>query len=152
MWTFAVLTAAVAALWTISGWWDVGWTHTGARRTWSIIAARGMLAFVVSPRTAADGEQRVDGLGEGFWTTRLTIDAAPNWYWTPIADTGNRPPQWRLALPLWWFVAAGSLLAATLRYRSYQRRRPPGHCQACGYSLAGVAAGNCPECGAGPAT
>lgn len=27
-------------------------------------------------------------------------------------------------------------------------RHPPGHCQKCGYNMAGSASGRCPECGA----
>lgn len=57
------------------------------------------------------------------------------------APTAWAPNAW---IPAWMLVAPLAFAAVVARP---WRRPAPGSCQACGYSLVGVPAGRCPECG-----
>lgn len=75
-------------------------------------------------------------------------------------DTDSYPLEWWihwgvwangrvLATPLWPLVLA-SLVVTVVAWRrdaEHRRRALVGRCAACGYDLAGIAAGPCPECG-----
>ena len=63
-----------------------------------------------------------------------------------------------LVLPCWLLFVASAIPNLIVRYRVASaipnlivwyrdRRRPPGHCQSCGYDLTGNESGVCPECG-----
>jgi hypothetical protein len=58
----------------------------------------------------------------------------------------NNPAGKQLVAPLWLPVALLTPLTIFLDRRD-RRRRPPGHCQSCGYNLTGNTSGICPECG-----
>jgi len=49
-------------------------------------------------------------------------------------------------IPLWVPFCIVLLPTAAAWVRDW-RRRPPGHCPACGYDLTGNVSGRCPECG-----
>ncbi len=55
---------------------------------------------------------------------------------------------WHFSIPFWLPFLVVALPIAYLFRRD--RRHPRGHCQACGYDLAGNVSGVCPECGATP--
>jgi hypothetical protein len=50
----------------------------------------------------------------------------------------------RCLVPFWTLLAAAGVPTALLWW--LDRRNPPGHCQKCGYELAGNVSGICPEC------
>lgn len=55
--------------------------------------------------------------------------------------------SWReVVIPLWAPLMLVGLPTLWMLW-SRRRRRPPGHCVACGYDLTGNVSGRCPECG-----
>lgn len=79
----------------------------------------------------------------------------PKW-WRPVATkagmtigNGTAPPMAftlrALFVPLWWLA----IFCGGASYLCHRLARSPeaGHCKACGYNLAGVRDGKCPECG-----
>ena len=76
------------------------------------------------------------------------------------AGPHNTPMQWRpsafrrgawsgVVIPLWMILLPLSAGAGLLWYldRPSLARNRPGHCRRCGYDLAGLRGGDCPECG-----
>jgi hypothetical protein len=70
--------------------------------------------------------------------------SGPIWWWFSYEMRSPNSPE--VGVPLWAPLLSAALPTAYAWYRC--RRRPPGHCPKCGYDLAGIAAGVCPECGA----
>ena len=66
---------------------------------------------------------------------------APAWYMPPVFQPGY------IKLPL-VYPAALLLLGSVWLFRSNRATHPTGHCADCGYNLAGLGSGTCPECGA----
>jgi hypothetical protein len=56
-----------------------------------------------------------------------------------------RPGLWAVIVPLW--IPPLILGISTFFLWRRRLRRPPGHCQSCGYNLMGNVSGVCPECG-----
>ncbi|NLE96307.1 MAG: hypothetical protein GX600_11645 [Dehalococcoidia bacterium] len=71
--------------------------------------------------------------------------------WT--LDLQESPKMFIVQMPIWpllltcMLLPAISLLCVTVRRL---RRKPPGHCENCGYNLTGNVSGICPECGEKP--
>lgn len=64
----------------------------------------------------------------------------------PQAWTGNPGPLKSLiAMPLW--IPLLPIIVVTVILCRLDRRHPKGHCQACGYNVAGADHDQCPECG-----
>ena len=71
-------------------------------------------------------------------------DPAPaiRWYWPKCYYSS--PTSMGIELPLW----IPMLVVGVPTVLSWHRSRPvPGHCQKCGYNLAGLPEPRCPECG-----
>ena len=50
-------------------------------------------------------------------------------------------------VPLWFLFLLIALPTGWLFWSDHKRKKP-GHCPSCGYSLTGNTSGTCPECGA----
>jgi hypothetical protein len=68
---------------------------------------------------------------------------AGKWRWWP--DYFRSATAWGAAVPLWPLFLLSILCSAWL-WR-LDRKPKPGHCPRCGYDLAGIPSGACPECG-----
>ncbi|MFG0299280.1 MAG: hypothetical protein ACF8K1_06750 [Phycisphaerales bacterium JB047] len=67
----------------------------------------------------------------------------PSWrWWFSIAQT---PQSSQMLIPLW----APALVLLVLGWWARPKRLGKGQCMMCGYSLAGIAGEDCPECGPG---
>ena len=62
---------------------------------------------------------------------------------------GYLDPFFPIAVVVGWFYAGAIAGVVGIPFRLARKRRPPGHCQACGYNLTGNMSGTCPECGKG---
>jgi hypothetical protein len=140
MWASAAFGLLTGGVWTVSGWYDVGY------------------AYAPNPGFVVAGADR--GGGYIAWGSDPNIvrrlPANPGWHARP------HPARWAggwefrmdpglsgVAVPLWAPVLA-ALAVAGLCF-SLSRRPIPGLCPRCGYDRSGVPAGVCPECGAAPA-
>ena len=55
--------------------------------------------------------------------------------------------SYKLSIPLWVPLLAVCVPTGWLFWSDHKRKKP-GHCPSCGYSLTGNTSGTCPECGA----
>ena len=132
---FSMLSAiAIAALWAAAPIVALELRRdTGTARLQCIIANGGICIY------------RFTGLTTGLHGTSLRVVFPHNgsyrvWWFR----AGSRRGQWGLYIPMW--AVAGTFLAVAAL--AYKRPPPAGHCGRCGYSLRGLTARRCPECGA----
>lgn len=116
-----VLSGVIAMLFTFSVWYTFGYLG----RTGGVLVTSGVLAITadsVSPHG---------------------IQLSANTSHAPYSLPTTSGPF--VTIPLWLPFLAVSVASAIAWQRS--RRKPPGHCQKCGYDLTGNVTGVCPECG-----
>lgn len=132
---------AIAAAWLVSGWSAFGWERVDASgRRVSIFVQGGSVVWQSSwgfkgPATSPIGSidaERTGWQGWELWYGRRSING-----FGIVSDL--------VRVPLWMPVVLTGVPAAALWWRG--RGPKPGHCR-CGYDLAGIAEGVCPECGA----
>lgn len=70
------------------------------------------------------------------------------WDWSTWITWGRLGPSWWITVPIWIPLVAAAGVTARAWRRHRRARRGPGACLACGYDLAGLTGGVCPECGA----
>lgn len=81
----------------------------------------------------------------------LVFDSSIELPWDPkptkpvVWRTPSASAEWEAALPLWSIILIGAAMSAYAWRRC--RLLPPGQCPACGYDLAEIGQGVCPECG-----
>jgi hypothetical protein len=138
-WAGVVVCAVIAAAWVVSLWRYFGYKHVlSSEYSCHVIAGRLFLGYWQSVRLPSQWEFRAHDLQIQWWAEWGRAFGAGTGLWS----------RW-FALPLWMPFVAVALPTAWVFWRD--RRLRPGHC-ACGYDLAGLAAGApCPECGAAPA-
>jgi predicted RNA-binding Zn-ribbon protein involved in translation (DUF1610 family) len=120
------------------------------------------VAWLLSPRWAfaCHSKRSMVGFGQGVVFVmrgdypapkRGMLDIRPmrmlvkrwGWRWPVLSVDG--PSRWKVVIPLWIPFVLLAVPTAILLWRD--RRLPPGHCNTCGYNLAGNVSGICPECG-----
>ena len=142
-WGGAMLTVLIAGVWVFSAFRGVVWKriYSDFSATWAMIG-RG-----------AVGYERV---------TLAAIEVAPSSSVTLTSSTWEvwpiSPPQWSAYMlprigqwgfvcPLWLPFLLIALPTGWLFWSDHKRKKP-GLCPSCGYSLTGNTSGACPECGA----
>lgn len=140
MWFGLGLTFLIVALWTVGLRW--AWERydgRGGYRFWWLGVDAGRAGIGISDWDGFNSPAEVE------WV--LTRRGGPmRWWFEAERFSGSR----LLWVPLWapfLLIAPPTALAV---WREWPRRRRPGACTSCGYSLAGLEAGSrCPECGTG---
>jgi hypothetical protein len=107
----------------------LAWTVTVRQPRWAVGLAQGCLWFEVTPRAAV-----ISGVFGG------TGQSAQRWLPWVLSFSKS---EWQIGVPLW---IPGLLFAVS--WLLLRKRRVPGTCRKCGYSLLGNTSGVCPECGA----
>jgi hypothetical protein len=140
----------LAAAWAVNGWW---WTdrinmYSKAapaatlmiHRFWFHGGALG-IQYQPVPEGFTPGQRIVRG--------KSSLSGTPTWSWPRPKvrfSWGQPSPSYIDAvLPLWTLVLLIAAPTGVLWWRD--RRHPEGDCPSCGYDLAGIATGVCPECG-----
>jgi hypothetical protein len=136
----ALVWLGLCGLFGLSVAYDVLWFSPSGRLVLS--AAQGQISVIYD-----DGSIPGTVKGPGTWMrpTMLTPLTRPLRWWFDLYLSRTR---FDLGVPLWFPVMLTVLGTTFFGHRSW--RRPPGHCPKCGYDLAGIAAGVCPERGAQP--
>jgi hypothetical protein len=77
------------------------------------------------------------------WTSHPIVSLKPYW---PAPEMNW---DWLVSIPLWIPAAASALFLTPVVIVGHRKRRRTrsGTCLTCGYSLAGIVADRCPECG-----
>lgn len=153
-----MLGVLVAGAWVASGWWVIGLTyHRPGSAGGSLGGSTHNVLYVYTlDGVVIFGTQSSSPNPSGFSITpRLEKAGWSLWHWSwggGGGPGGGSPRSFDCTAPLWpvpvvlW--GAGALLLRSGRLA--RRRALTGMCAACGYSLAGLAAGApCPECGRG---
>jgi hypothetical protein len=73
----------------------------------------------------------------------VSIGVGKFWYLRDSDHSNSR--VWNVSVPPWFLVCVSAVLPVLWILR--RKRKPPGRCPACGYSLTGNTSGTCPECG-----
>lgn len=153
-WGGAVVTVLLLVVWVMSAWWYAGFQSHWNRNEFDADAHNGTVGIVWGRPDDAPGAPFIE------WEFDLTLDdrGGPLWFrlrgeWYLRHDG---PPLSRdvtyVMFPIWFplvIVLTGTSLVWRADLRAMRRARE-GLCAACGYDLAGTAAGAvCPECGRG---
>jgi len=156
-WTMTVLTGLLSVLWITSIWYEFGFqigSHSPKNgysfsnglevvylvRAFGLEMRFGELTMRYS-ETIRGPIRRIflfkRLLGWRYWSERVGLRSAPH-----IETDGRVFVQ----VPVWmiWIVPAAITLWL---WRAVWKRREPGHCRSCNYSLTGNISGRCPECG-----
>jgi hypothetical protein len=104
--------------------------------TWAITIDLGRVHCFYQPLSSNSNIQR-------FW--EVYPPQSWNWEYTWHFHHETWNPGWEINVPLWMPLLLAAGATALLFWRS--RRRYPGYCVRCGYSLTGNTSGVCPECG-----
>lgn len=140
MWTGLAAGLAIAAAWFVSGWRLLWWERSAGPGRWVTLGlAQGQASIAWGQGPAAAWTP---------WYGRFFSRPQPlRWSWGygsaraqhPLSGTINA--AW---IPLWpaFVLAVGPSAILCVRLR----RPAPGCCR-CGYSLSGISAAQCPECG-----
>lgn len=165
-WSLLAIGSLVAAIWAVSGWWELGSIADVGNAKQAIWFSRGSIIYRrAAPDTAVPWPTG--------WQTHRVAPANPGWKWwtgwerrsTPNSKeasfgvarfqsssiNNNGRHLWVESLlwpiPLFLCTPAAFLLRSGIIAR---RRVNTNACPKCGYSLAGLAADSmCPECGKG---
>jgi hypothetical protein len=152
-WGGLAAVVVIPFLWLASGWYLMSATFENQRMTPACGLYRGMLemglrtgpAVGVTPSWGAGimSARKFDGETPGWWKGQ------PCRYWTADFSRmpGGGPRYFFLSINLWVLYLAVVAMTAVLWWRHRRARR--GCCGKCGYDLAGIGAGVCPECGVG---
>lgn len=142
-WTGLSLSLLIAVAWAVSLRWAFGWRRLDDSRRYHSSAIIQIGALYVSHL-----EYRGEDVSSPYW--------APDNFYPEFLSVPRillkpdfwfvRYPDWTLTLPLWIPFVLIAIPTAALWWRD-RRRIPPGHCEKCGYNLAGNVSGVCPECG-----
>ncbi len=150
-WVGLVACLAVAVLKVSSLFYFVGWHARSNDLHHVYLVQTEYLAVKVSVDVNKEPIQRRYATG-GFVCAGPMGWVPEQFHWWPrvdVVDRWNDPTvQYRhsaLCIPLWMPLLPLAICTGILWYRD--RRPPRGHCQRCGYDLAGNESGVCPECG-----
>ncbi len=83
--------------------------------------------------------------GVSFATGWADGTSAESALWFKMSRNG--PRDWGLDVPMWSLLAVAAVPTAVMSWRD-RRKFGAGRCRQCGYELAGLSGGVCPECGA----
>lgn len=110
----------------------------------------GRVLLVVYVRPIPDNERRVPDSDIHNLFTLMMLDLEPrdSWAWPEVRLSAGSE-RFRADLPLIYPLLAGLAISARLFVVSRRMRRGLTDCGHCGYSLVGLEADTCPECGAG---
>jgi hypothetical protein len=142
--TGAVLSFLLLAVWLSSGWF---WAlyHKGADEEdiFEVELSRGTLCF-----RHVDSDASWPRTWDPFWDFAWNDRYELAWTVPHVADTAQSSfGHWQeIRVPLWTPFLL-TFVPTALLARRVRRRKPPGHCQQCGYNLTGNVSGRCPECG-----
>jgi hypothetical protein len=110
------------------------------------------LAYLITGCSAAIAERR--GRGHGLDGAQSWLIAGYAWtqaVWVWVSTDRRIGEDWRtLAMLTILLLGLVLLISATVaQARARRRARDPNLCPFCGYTIAGLASGTCPECGRG---
>lgn len=147
-WVGLAAAATLLGVLMASRWWWVYWYGTGPQRSAAFVA-RGA---VIVEWYEQQAQLTVFRIGERpGWSLRpVRQRPIPVMAWRPTYERLNVYGSSVATIPLWMplvLVVIPTALAWSRRFRARKRARV-GSCASCGYDMAGVAMGVCPECGA----
>ncbi|MBX3403040.1 MAG: hypothetical protein KF699_06460 [Phycisphaeraceae bacterium] len=131
----AVIVASVVGSVATGMGWSWSWTQTGGGSVRGVAVARGGLHWHDSSAVPMLGGIPIIGR---FFTLHIE---SPGWWFRIRASKQQR----EFVVPMWSIGLAAAAVGVVAWRRS--RRETPGFCARCGYDLAGLLAGVCPECG-----
>ncbi len=143
-WPFWMSTVmAVVLLGTLGGSvfadWKTGWLGQGSVSGVGVNSA----VLVVLHGDPGDWQPRQ---GTGWFLDCRRRMFPFHWRWLPRYEHYLQPQRGTLVFIPLYLLATPFVIASTVMFvRS--RRALPGHCVNCGYDLAGLETGKCPECG-----
>lgn len=145
--TFAVVCIGV---WIVSGFLDVTIGGLDRNRTQLLGVVRGAFVLTHGPShgrvSMATGLTATTPGNDSIWSRASVtwVTSEPQYLIKPhVSVRAGRITM--LVVPLWTLALASSVVAGAALWMTREPKR--GHCRACGYSLAGLASGVCPECG-----
>jgi hypothetical protein len=122
---------SLAALWYATRTWITTWRPGGS---WSIAAYDGDVVVFLGDTSLLRGldlQHHEPYPGLMFHAPHFTCES---------------PFCWEASVPIWGLELVAVLLTVHVWLPP---RHVPGHCSRCGYDLAGLSSGLCPECGLG---
>ena len=162
-WACGVVGVMFAALASIALAWPLDWHMTEDDRGYVLLKGGTLTAIVNDDQyvqRSRDLIREYNGHAHAgiLWTLPFPTHpfALPRVAWSAedrgSLDSGAPGPVFghtsAIELPLGWPTLLFTGLSAFGFYRLWKHRHPPGHCQCCGYDMAGLAPGSsCPECG-----
>jgi hypothetical protein len=131
-WAGLVLSLLIVVVWLLSLHWSLDYSSAMGR---SGFLQMGITEGSLYRIRLGDDQPSWDGQWSISRNSALPelVELVPRWY------SGG------MIFPLWIPLLIVAIPTVFLWRRG--RRRPPGHCQNCGYNLTGNVSGVCPECG-----
>ncbi len=137
--TLGWVAVAIGVIWLVSGWVYFGAAARASGSETTITVDRGVVRVFRMVDPAVPGPTGVQVFGGR---------RRPPWKgWVRRYSTSGSSLSGAVEVPLWPLLALAisPFVVAWVR----RQRFGPGHCPKCGYDLAGLKDGVCPECGSG---